>query len=318
MIEEKQWRVAGAEIVQSDPQAHLAEPADTQAARGRKRHAKTDRSDSRLLRGLLADGRLPESWIAPTVVLEWRERVRLYKTLVDQRSTWVQRVHAELFQRGVTVPESAIRWGGTRQLLEDDQLEISPAGRQRILTAYRMIDAINDTPTFNLNGVFPLSALATVPLLTLAVFFALPVGGMLARGLWVDGAFDPVGVLEVLGRSRVHRVLWFTVWSAGLATLVTLLLGLPVTFALYRLRLPGRRALRAFLVMPFVLPTVVVGVAFRTLLAPSGPLGFLGLDGTALAILAFAFARFRFTTGSGKARKKAAIAATACMGPRNR
>lgn len=130
------------------------------------------------------------------------------------------------------------------------------------------------------------AALAAVPLLTLAVFFALPVGGMLARGLWGDGSFDPVGVLEVLGRSRVHRVLWFTLWSAGLATVVTLLLGLPVTFALYRLRVPGRRALRAFVVMPFVLPTVVVGVAFRLLLAPSGPLGFLVLDGTPAAIVA--------------------------------
>ena len=38
--------------------------------------------------------------------------------------------------------------------------------------------------------------------------------------------------------------------------------------------------------MPFVLPTVVVGVAFRTLLAPAGPLGFLGLDGSAVGILA--------------------------------
>jgi transposase len=123
-------------------EAHLAEPADTQAARGRKRHAKTDRSDCRLLRELLADGRRPESWIAPTLVR--RERARLYKTLIDQRSTWVQRIHAELFQHGVAVPESAIRWGGTRQLPEDDQLEISTAGGQRILTAYRMIDAITN------------------------------------------------------------------------------------------------------------------------------------------------------------------------------
>jgi thiamine transport system permease protein len=38
--------------------------------------------------------------------------------------------------------------------------------------------------------------------------------------------------------------------------------------------------------MPFVLPTVVVGVAFRTLLAPSGLLGGLGLDGTPAAIIA--------------------------------
>ena len=38
--------------------------------------------------------------------------------------------------------------------------------------------------------------------------------------------------------------------------------------------------------MPFVMPTVVVGVAFRTLLASSGPLGGLGLDGSPVAIVA--------------------------------
>ena len=54
----------------------------------------------------------------------------------------------------------------------------------------------------------------------------------------------------------------------------TVLLGLPVAFVLYRLRFPGRGLLRAFVPMPFVLPTVVVGVAFRSLLARrarSGP-----------------------------------------------
>ena len=136
------WRYVVEEVVAAGFEAHLAEPADTQAARGRKRRAKTDRSDCRLLRELLADGRLPASWIAPTIVLEWRERARLYKTLVDQRSTWVQRIHAELYQHGVTLPETSIRWAKTRELLEDDGLEISPAGRQRVLTAYRMIDAI--------------------------------------------------------------------------------------------------------------------------------------------------------------------------------
>ena len=136
------WRYVVEEVVAAGFEAHLAEPADTQAARGRKRRAKTDRSDCRLLRELLQDGRLPASWIAPTIVLEWRERARLYKSLVDQRSTWVQRIHAELYQHGVTLPETSIRWAKTRELLEADSLEISPAGRQRVLTAYRMIDAI--------------------------------------------------------------------------------------------------------------------------------------------------------------------------------
>ena len=140
--------------------------------------------------------------------------------------------------------------------------------------------------TTRLRAAGGIVALAAIPLAALAVFFVLPVAGMVARGLWVDGTFDPLGALEVLTRSRVHGVLWFTLWSAGAATLVTLLLGLPATFVLYRLRLPGRRFLRALVVMPFVMPTVVVGVAFRTLLAPSGALGALRLDGTPVAIIA--------------------------------
>jgi thiamine transport system permease protein len=129
-------------------------------------------------------------------------------------------------------------------------------------------------------------ALAALPLAFLAVFFVLPVAGIVGRGFAPDGHLDIGGVLEVLGRPRVHRVLWFTVWSAALATVVTVLLGVPVAFVLYRLRFAGRGLLRAFVLMPFVMPTVVVGVAFRTLLASSGPLGGLGLDGTPAAIIA--------------------------------
>ena len=129
-------------------------------------------------------------------------------------------------------------------------------------------------------------ALALVPVAFLGAFFLLPLSGMLARGFWVDGALDLGGLTETLSRPRVHRVLWFTAWSSLTATAVTVLLGVPVSYALYRLTFPGRQLLRALVVMPFVLPTVVVGVAFRTLLAPSGPLGFLDLDGTAFAILA--------------------------------
>ena len=129
-------------------------------------------------------------------------------------------------------------------------------------------------------------ALAAVPLVALTVFFLYPVAGMLARGFWPEGSFDPGAVLEVLGRPRVRRVLWFTLWSAASATLISVVAGVPVAFALHRLRFPGRDLLRALVVVPFVLPTVVVGVAFRQLIAPSGWLGGLGLDGTAAAIVA--------------------------------
>jgi thiamine transport system permease protein len=117
-----------------------------------------------------------------------------------------------------------------------------------------------------------LAGLALLPVLVLGVFFLVPVGGMLAQGLWPDGRFDLGGVLDVLGRDRTRRVLWFTVWSAGLATLASVVLGLPAAYVLYRLDFPGRRVVRAALLVPFVLPTVVVGVAFRQLFSDSGAL----------------------------------------------
>jgi transposase len=44
---------------------HLAEPVGTSALRGRKRRAKTDRTDAKWLRELLFQGRLPEACIPP-------------------------------------------------------------------------------------------------------------------------------------------------------------------------------------------------------------------------------------------------------------
>jgi transposase len=135
------WRYVVEEICAAGFEAHVAEPAETQAARGRKKRAKTDRSDARLLRELLQHDELPESWIPPEPVLEWRERVRLYKSLMDQRRVWIQRIHAELYQHGVALPEGQIRSAETRAWLASDAVQLSEAGRQRVGVGYRMIDA---------------------------------------------------------------------------------------------------------------------------------------------------------------------------------
>lgn len=62
------WRYVVEEVDAAGFESHVAEPADTQAMRGRKKHAKTDRTDARLLRDLLQSGDLPESWIPPEAV----------------------------------------------------------------------------------------------------------------------------------------------------------------------------------------------------------------------------------------------------------
>jgi len=64
------WRYVAEELAAAGIGVHLAEPADTAFARGRKRHAKTDKTDARHLRTLLAEGRLSECWIPPGHILE--------------------------------------------------------------------------------------------------------------------------------------------------------------------------------------------------------------------------------------------------------
>jgi transposase len=95
------WRFVVEEVERAGHYAHLADPAEPAAKRGRKRRAKTDRADCDLLLRLLSARELPESWIAPAQILELRTRVRLRKTLVDERTAWQRRLQAQLFHQGV-------------------------------------------------------------------------------------------------------------------------------------------------------------------------------------------------------------------------
>src|ERR671915_734067 len=79
------WRFVVEELLRAGVKPHLAEPADTASQRGRKKRAKTDRADARLLRELLVQHRLPESWIPPSHMLEVRSLGRLYVALMDER-----------------------------------------------------------------------------------------------------------------------------------------------------------------------------------------------------------------------------------------
>lgn len=129
------------------------------------------------------------------------------------------------------------------------------------------------------------TAAVVVPLVFLGLFFAWPVVAMVARGFVVDGSLDLSGFAEVFSRPRTWRIVGLTLAQASVATVVSVLLGVPGAFVLYRRTFRGRAAVRALVTVPFVLPTVVVGVAFRSLLVDGGPLGFLRLDGTFAAIV---------------------------------
>ncbi|WP_145952965.1 ABC transporter permease [Tessaracoccus aquimaris] len=129
------------------------------------------------------------------------------------------------------------------------------------------------------------AAVAAVPLAFLTLFFAWPAGALILRGFHGDHGWTLDGFAAVFDSARTWRAVWFTLASAAASTVLCLLLGLPGAYVLYRTRFPGAGALRAVLTIPFVLPTVVVGVAFGALLRDDGPLGWARLGGTPAAIL---------------------------------
>src|SRR5438067_6470708 len=134
------WRFVVEEIERAGHSAHLADPAETAARRGRKRRAKTDNADCDLQLRLLLAGELPESWIPPAQILELRTRVRLRKALIDERTAWQQRLQAQLFHQGVAAGLKPRTRAGREALAS---VELSPAGRELVALALRMIDRID-------------------------------------------------------------------------------------------------------------------------------------------------------------------------------
>lgn len=108
------------------------------------------------------------------------------------------------------------------------------------------------------------------PLLFLTLFFFFP----LARIIQISFSRAESGLaapfIEALTSPSIQSVLWFTIWQAMISTALTLLIGLPGAYLLARFEFRGKSLLRAFMGIPFVMPTLVVGAAFNALLGPKG------------------------------------------------
>ena len=135
------WRFVVEELTAAGARAHLADPAETAALRGRKKRAKTDRADARLLRTLLWEGRLPESAIPPPLVLEARTLSRSYCSLMDERRAWQQRIQAQLFHQGCPAITALRSQAGRTNVAG---AELSAAGRQCVDAALRRIDELTE------------------------------------------------------------------------------------------------------------------------------------------------------------------------------
>lgn len=64
-----------------------------------------------------------------------------------------------------------------------------------------------------------------------------------------------------------------TFTTAGVVTLLNMVLGTVAAYALVRLRFPGRRVLDALIDLPFAIPTAVIGLTLASMLGPKSPIG---------------------------------------------
>lgn len=95
--------------------------------------------------------------------------------------------------------------------------------------------------------------------------------------------------LIVTGDSDVLQITWLSIEISGSATLLSLLVGIPVGMALALARFPGRSLCVALVNTGMGLPPVVVGLFVSLFLWRSGPLGFLGFLYTPTAMVVAQF-----------------------------
>lgn len=111
---------------------------------------------------------------------------------------------------------------------------------------------------------------APVVLVVLAVlgatFFVLPLVGLLARTPWSD-------LNDLVTSDVVADALWLSLSTSVAATIIAILLGVPLAWVLARRTFPGRRVLRAVVTLPMVLPPVVGGAALLFALGRRGVIG---------------------------------------------
>jgi transposase len=134
------WRYVAEEVAAAGFTAHVGDPAEIAARRGRKKRAKTDRADARLQRELLARGEFPDCYLPPAAVLDWRQRLESYHDLREQHTAWVQRIHAVLFHQGAPAcPDLGTAAGRARlERLGDEQL--TRAGQDQVRYAAAQLE----------------------------------------------------------------------------------------------------------------------------------------------------------------------------------
>jgi thiamine transport system permease protein len=112
--------------------------------------------------------------------------------------------------------------------------------------------------------------IAALPGAFLAVFFAFPLLEILSVSFTGEQGPDLSGFVRLVGSAYYRETAAFTLGQALLSTVLTLGAALPCAYVFSTYVFPGRRLLLALASLPFVLPTLVVALAFQALLGRGG------------------------------------------------
>ena len=138
--------------------------------------------------------------------------------------------------------------------------------------------------------------------LRLAIAWAVPLGFVAVLLLWPS-----LQLLMQAGSSgatvgpsllaKAPAAIWFTIWQALVSTGLSMLLGIPTALLLYRRRFFGSRLLRAFMLVPLVLPSIIVAVVFSAFQNWNTFYSIFGIQGSQIAwvITAHVFVNFALT-----------------------
>ncbi|MET9630835.1 molybdate ABC transporter permease subunit [Lentzea sp. NPDC006480] len=111
-----------------------------------------------------------------------------------------------------------------------------------------------------------LPVVLVLPAVVGLAFLLVPLAGLLIKAPWAT-------LPAQLFSTEVGQALRLSLICASLATVVCVVLGVPLAWLLARSDLPGRGVLRALVTVPLVLPPVVGGVALLLVLGRRGVLG---------------------------------------------
>jgi molybdate transport system permease protein len=109
-------------------------------------------------------------------------------------------------------------------------------------------------------------AVLLVPAALATSVLVVPLAAMVLATSWTD-------LPRQLSSEAARQALSLSLLTATAAALICLVLGLPLAWLLARIEFRGRRALRALVSLPLVLPPVVAGVALRSAFGRTGLLG---------------------------------------------